>query len=127
MMSPSEIQKKIYELGEKASIHQNKLILRTGPSGDGAPYMDTSNGTYDYVIEERGIEFSRKVTDDLDEFLYRFFESVISMLSYEYESVHRKNDEYLINVAFDKKMELMSLINKNWGLRTQDEIKHLRD
>lgn len=127
MMPLNEIQKKIYEMGQDAAIHPSRLMLRTNPSGDGAPYIDTSNGTYDYVIEERGVEFSRKIANNLDEFLYYFFDGVISTLSFEYEFRHRKNREYSINVAFDKKVELMSLINKSWGLRAYNGIKNLRD
>ncbi|MFC0350696.1 Imm63 family immunity protein [Undibacterium danionis] len=125
MMPLNEIQRKIYKMGQDAAIHPSRLILRTGSSGDGVPYIDISNGTYDYVIAERGVEFSRRITNDLDEFLYYFLDGVISMLSFEYEFAHRKNSEYLINVAFDKKVELMSLISKSWGIRTYEEIKHL--
>ncbi|MHA6878503.1 Imm63 family immunity protein [Ralstonia pseudosolanacearum] len=125
MIEATAIQDQIYKLGNRAAIPKDLLLLRTVSVGDGTPHLELKNGEFHYVIAERGLEFSRRKTTDLDNFLYWFFEAICSRFSFEYELHHRIVGQDQRRIAFAKRIELMNLINPTWAAKAQDDISSI--
>lgn len=125
MIDATTIQNQIYELGARAAIPRDQLLLRTVSVGDGTPHLELQDTEFHYVIAERGFEFSRRKTVDLDEFLYWFFEVICSKLSFDYELHHRAEKKNSRRIAFARKMELMTSINSAWAANVQGDISNI--
>lgn len=125
MIDAITIQDQIYKLGARAAIPKDQLLLRTVSVGDGTPHLEFRDDEFHYVIAERGFEFTRRKTSDLDEFLYWFFEAICSKLAFDYELHHRVARKDPRRIAFAKEMELMALINPAWAAKVQDDISNI--
>jgi hypothetical protein len=125
MTDATAIQDQIYRLGARVAISKDQLFLRAVSVGDGTPHLELQDGEFHYVIAERGFEFSRRTTTDLDEFLYWFFEAICSRLSFDYELRHRIEGKDSRRIAFAKKVELIASINPGWAEKAQGEISHI--
>lgn len=125
MIDPITIQEQIYKLGTRAAIPKDQLLLRTVSVGDGTPHLQLQGDEFHYVTAERGLEFSRRKTVVLDEFLYWFFDSICSKLSFDYELHHRVVGRDPRRIAFAKKIELMTSINAAWATKVREEISSI--
>ncbi len=125
MIDATTIQNQIYELGTHAAIPRDRLLLRAVSIGDGTPHLELQDNEFHYVTVERGFEFSRRKTADLDKFIYWFFEAICSKLSFDYELHHRAAKKDPRRIAFARKIELMTSINPAWAANVQDDISNV--
>lgn len=94
---------------------------------DGAQIEVDSRG-YHFVVCERGQEYERLTTFDLDALLYRVFRSVTFHLSCAYELAHRVETQDGRRLTFQHQVELLSQLSKSWGERqAQEQQRILRD
>lgn len=124
-LSLTKTQGIIWQLGDKIFTHKADMMMPSAPVGDGTPHLEIKGDEYHYVSSERGFEFSRGVTTDLDELLYWFFEDKISSMGFKYEVQHRVENQDFRRVAFAKKIELLSSINPLWGERAKAKIAEI--
>jgi hypothetical protein len=117
------IRKIVYELGEKINAPLSLLSLPDQARGDGTPHVELKNNKYHYVSSERGTEFSRDETSDLDELLYWIFSNITSSMAYSFELSHRKSNQDSRRLAFAKRLELLETINPEWAGREAKEIE----
>ena len=122
MISFIELQNKIYEYGERINAPRDLLRVFGGPQSDGTPYVEVLWSKYVYASEERGREFDRRETDDLDLLCYWIMELVVSTLSYDYELRNRKYNQDSRRIAFAKMVELMGILSPVWRDRMQESI-----
>ena len=90
----------------------------------GRPHIEADSRGYHFVVVERGQEQSRFTTRDLDELLYRIFQSVTSDLAFAYELAHRVETQDCRRLAFQWQVELLSQLSPNWGQR--EAVEHQR-
>ena len=108
--------------GLAAQIDAPASYLPTfGSSEDGARPFVQVGLSYQYAVEERGQELSRKETTDLDEFLYWVFDDIAGAMSWEYELRHRREGEDSRIQAFTKRMELLRRLSPDWEQRWRNE------
>ncbi|OIX90645.1 Imm63 family immunity protein [Pantoea sp. Ae16] len=126
MENISAIQSKVFQLGSKVSAPHNALIILTEPSDYGKPRLNISQDSYEYIYSERGYEFSRKSTKNLDELLYCIICPVVHEMAMEFELTHRVNeDEDCRKIIFPKLIEYLRIINPLWAERAKKELPSL--
>jgi hypothetical protein len=116
-----------------------RLAHRIGASGDvfptfgfseqsGRPHVEVDERGYHYVVAERGSEFTRLTTDDLNDLLYNVFQSVTHTLAFDYELKHRVEKQDCRRMAFQQQIELFSALSPEWARRCgQEHTRILRD
>jgi hypothetical protein len=123
MVSYSYIQNRIHELGSKGGIPLNYLKVFNASPQDGTPHVEITDQTYDYVIQERGFEFSRSQTYDLNELLFWIVDSASSRYAFDYEVDHRIINQDARRLAFSIKNDIMEKIDPTWAEMTRDYIE----
>lgn len=86
----------------------------------GRPHIEVSQ-VYHYAMAERGKEFSRKFTAELDLFLYWVFADVTSQMAGRHELQNRRPDEDSRRQRFAKQAELMGAISWDWAVKMRAE------
>lgn len=64
-----------------------------------------------------GVRSERFTTDDLDELLFRIFQSVTHDLAFAYELAHRMETQDCRRLGFRRQVELLSAISPSWAER----------
>ncbi|WP_241584885.1 Imm63 family immunity protein [Rosenbergiella epipactidis] len=123
LQSINELQQKVDEMLLKVGLPMLSINLCSAPIGDGTPYISFENHEYNYIISERGYEFSRKVTKSEDELLYWIMSELAYKIAFQYELEHRIEDRDGRRIVFPKFIEIMQKINPKWKLKAEAEIK----
>lgn len=84
---------------------------------DACPYIEIDEDGYHWVVKERGREFERVTTRDIDELLFTVFQSITSEIASNYEAAHRVDNQDFRRVYFQRQEELMSQLSPQWGER----------
>ena len=85
----SEVKVKIDELAKIIGATQNMLPTYGRSEQTARPHIEVDSRGYHFVIAERGEEFERHTSLDLDEILYDVFQVVTFSLACKYELEHR--------------------------------------
>lgn len=125
MTSINAIKQKIIELGALIDAPIRELILLEKPSGDGTPYIEIINDEYHYVSSERGMEISRRITNEVDELLYWIFKRAASAMASTYEFQNRIENIDSRRINFAKQIEIMEKLNGTWANLMKDEIEKI--
>ena len=123
LYSISTIRKKIREYGKKINAPKHLLTVRTTSEGFGTPHIEINEKGYNYVVCERGTEFERRQTKDLNKILYWIFKSIVFRMASDYELEHRKPDEDFRRQLFAKRIELMEKVDSKFALWEKKEIE----
>ena len=122
MKNLTEIQTLANELAKKINAPTYLLPTFSSPIGDATPNIEIDNaGLYNYVISERGNEYERKITPDLNDLLYWIFSSVTFSMASEYELKNRIEDKDSRRIMFEKQEELLGILNKDWEEKERKE------
>jgi hypothetical protein len=114
----------------KLEIERLARLIEAGPEllptygfsdGSGRPHVEVDASGYHYVESERGHEFDRWTTQELDELLFAVFRSVTFQMATEYELRHRVADKEPRRVIFPRQIELMSILSAKWAERLSIE------
>jgi hypothetical protein len=123
-MTPALVQIKtlVDELAQKIGAPQNNLPTY-GCSDDGArPHVEVGNdGQLSYVVVERGRELRRDGAVNMDDLLYKVFDSVTFSMACHYEVRNRIKPEDFRRQLFTKQQELLGMLSDAWKLRKQKE------
>ncbi|PCI32637.1 MAG: hypothetical protein COB60_09255 [Flavobacteriaceae bacterium] len=118
----TEIQNLVNQLAEKINAPTCLLPTFSTPIGDATPTIEVDNlGLYNYVISERGYEYERKKTSDLNDILYWIFVSVTFSMASDYELKNRIEEKDCRRIMFSKQEELLGFLNKNWETKERKE------
>jgi len=111
-VSLEHIKWKIEELASKIGAPA-QLLPAYGHAidHDGFMILLQPSGQMHYVFMERGKEFSRKTTNDLDTLLYWVFDDITFAMAGDYELKHRVIDQDPRRVQFTKQENLLALIS----------------
>lgn len=87
------------------------------------PYIELDEkGNYNYVIRERGTEYERKVFKTENDLLFEVFKNITSYLATDFELKNRIENQDPRILIFNKKEELLSLINDDWAKK--ERLRH---
>ena len=122
MKTLSEIQNLAKELASRINAPTSLLPTFSTPIGDATPNVEVDNsGLYHFVISERGIEYERKITSDIDDLMYWIFSGVTFSMACDYELKNRIEDKDSRRILFAKQEELLGLLNKDWEEKEKKE------
>ena len=111
----TEIQNIVNQLAERINAPKYLLPTFSSPIGDATPNIEVDNlGLYNYVISERGEEYERKMTSDLNDLLYWIFASVTFSMACDYELKNRIDEKDFRRIVFAKQEDLLGVLNKDW-------------
>ncbi|MBI0551403.1 Imm63 family immunity protein [Pectobacterium parmentieri] len=122
LLSFSEIQKKVNELGKNVGIPEGDLHIFSSSPDDGRPHISYYGGLYNYIYAERGVEFFRKTTSSINELFYWIMSDFIYKVAFQYELENRVENIEGRRIAFNKALALMGNISDEWRLMAQNEI-----
>ena len=112
------------EIGRLAGLVDagEELLPSCGHSeGSGRPHIEVDASGYHYIESERGHEFDRWTTRELDELLYAVFRSVTFQMACEYELRHRVPEQDSRRQIFSRQIGLMSTLSAKWSERLSRE------
>jgi hypothetical protein len=120
-----EIKKKVLELAFKIGVPANLLPYYRYSNGEQSPLIEVDkNGNFHYVKIERGKEFERKSTDNLDELLYWIFSDVTFWMAVKFELNNRIENQDNRRITFEQQEKLVGFISESWKQLIHNE--HLR-
>ncbi|MFJ5408400.1 Imm63 family immunity protein [Pectobacterium punjabense] len=122
LLSFSEIQKKVNELGKSLGIPESDLHIFSSSPDDGRPHISYDGGLYNYIYAERGGAFFRKTTSSKNELFYWIMSDFIYKVAFQYELENRIENIDGRRIAFNKVLALMGNISDEWRLMAQNEI-----
>jgi len=114
------IQKEVSRIG-KALCGESKpsylFSVASSPTHSGAPHVEVVGDKYHFVVTERGSEYERNTTKDIDELIYWFISDDVSQLARDWELERRVEDQDSRRLWFQKEIELLETINPEWATR----------
>ena len=125
MLNYQQVQNTINEYGKNIGLSTNDMILRKKPSGSGQPHLEISDDCYHYVVCERGSELTRESFRDVNDFIYRFFDTITFMIAGEYQQQNIVFGEDQRIIRFHKQIELMTQLNYGWGRKKEADIAEI--
>jgi hypothetical protein len=122
LMTHAAVKAEIDRLASSIGASQAESLPTYGYSEQsGRPHVEVDELGYHYVVAERGEEFERFTTQNLDELLYWVFESVTHTLAGEYGLQHRVEGQDSRRLIFQRQTELLLLLSTSWAERNSDE------
>ena len=118
----TEIENIVIKLSEKINAPANLFPTFSTPIGDATPNVEIdSSGLYNYVISERGNEYERNLTSELNDLLYWIFADVTFSMACDYELKNRIAEKDSRRIIFEKQEELLGLLNTEWKEKEKKE------
>ena len=122
MISFTEAQANIYALGAKIDAPIKNLKIYNFPQPDGTPYIQILDKYY-YIIEERGCEFERRVTENEDQLYYWIMSDVVFSMASKFELDHRIDSKDNRRILFSRELQLMANLSQVWYEVKKNEIE----
>ena len=120
--SISTIRKKVSEYGKKIHAPSHLLSVRASSDGFGTPHIEIDENGYNYVVSERGEEFERRQTKDIDKLLYWIFKQIVFIMASDYELENRKPNEDFRRQLFAKQIELMEQLDSKFAQWNKEDL-----
>lgn len=120
--SISTIRKRVREYGKKINAPSHLLSVRASSDGFGTPHIEIDENGYNYVVSERGEEFERRKTKDVDKLLYWILNSIVFIMASDFELKNRKENEDFRRQLFAKEIELMVQIDSKFAQWKKEEL-----
>ena len=121
----SEIKELVDQLAERIGAPQNTLPTYGHSEEGNGVYVEVDSRGYQLVSAERGTEFERYSTADIDDLLYRIFRVVTFGLSCKYELAHRVEEQDCRRIMFQHQVELLSMLSPQWGERETRDLDQI--
>ena len=125
MKSIKYIQDEVKRIGsELCGDSKPKWLFKVPdkPTHDGSPHVEVIGDEYHYVVTERGSEFERKRTKDIDELLFWLVSGDVFELACDWELEHRIEHQDSRRLMFAKEIEYLEKINSNWA--SKQKLNH---
>jgi len=123
----TEIKKIVNEISQKINVPKKnwEYITFGGAIGDATPNIEVDDNGYHYIISERGNEYERKITQDINELLYWIFEGITNSMASEFvlENPHPNWEQR--RTRFRKQMELLESISQKFKSKYKEEISQI--
>jgi hypothetical protein len=120
-----EIKVEIERLAKLIDANEDQLPTYGVSEQSGRPHIEVDDLGYHYVNAERGHEFKRLTTWELDQLLYAVFQAVTFRLAINFELRHRIEGKDCRRLAFQKQIELLSVFPHKWDECRSNEISEI--
>ena len=122
----TDIENIVIKLAEKINAPTNLFPTFSSPIGDATHNIEIDDsGLYNYVISERGNEYERNLTSELNDLLYWIFSDVTFTMACDYELKNRVEGKDSRRIMFKKQEELLGVLNKEWEKKEKNEHKSI--
>ncbi len=108
------LQQRYLEIAKRLSVQEPRGFL-TEPQHDGSAHVEFAGAELRYLVTERGETPESRSTYDPDELLFWLVTDLTRSLAASYELAHRIPGEDSRRQLFSKHVELLTLINREWG------------
>lgn len=126
MNSIEYIQKEVRSIGNVLCGEGKPSYLfsvASAPTHSGAPHVEIVGNEYHLVVTERGSEFERQKTSDIDELLYWIVSDDVSQLARDWELECRIENQDSRRLWFSKEVEILQTINPEWAKKKEQDQK----
>jgi hypothetical protein len=111
----SELKAEVERLANKIGAPSNILPTYGRSEDGGRPHIEVDARGYHYVMVERGEEWTRLTTSDIDELLQKIFCSVTFGLASKYELKHRVPNMDSRRLLFQRQVDLLEELSPHWA------------
>jgi len=125
ILSLATIRKKTTDIARIINAPRDLLPTFGSTRDFGNPHIEVDKKNYHYVIVERGIEWERSTTQNLNELLYWIFNDVTFQMACDYEVKNRVNNQDFRRELFRKQLEFMKNINSDFSKKLEEEIREI--
>ena len=126
MKTLTEIKSEVDIRAAKIGAAGHRALPTYGRTEDSArPHIEIDSLGYHFVVVERGQEFSRITTHDLDNLLYLVFQTLTFTLAIDYELAHRIETQDCRRLAFQKQVEFLTELSESWGRRVAQDHEQI--
>jgi len=109
------------------SIPTHMFVIASGPTHSGASHVEILNDEYHLVVTERGKEYERQKTKEIDTLLFWIISDHVSRLAQDWELEHRVQTQDSRRFWFAKEIEYLNRLKPEWAQRRKhDQLKTLR-
>jgi hypothetical protein len=115
-----DIEKEVAALAERIAASGRDLPTYGITRDFGYPHVEVANGSYHYVVVERGQEIQRRSSPKYEDLLFWIFSDVTHNLAFSYELNNRIADQDCRRIAFPKQIELMKQLSFEMGERMEE-------
>lgn len=122
MKSINYIQDEVRRIGKELCGDCKRSYLfsvSSSPTHSGSPHVEIVGDEYHFVITERGSEFERRKTNDVDEIIYWFVSGGVGQLARDWELERRVDGQDSRRLWFLKEVDLLHSINPEWAKRKE--------
>lgn len=121
LLSLPEIGRRLAAIAETLGAAPG-TVPTLGRSRDfGHPHIEV-DAAYHYVVVERGTEFERLTTTDLDVLLYRAASDMAFSAASAWATARPSRGEDFRRRLFARKVELLARLSPDWAARKQAEL-----
>jgi hypothetical protein len=125
MLTLSEVKGEVDRLALVIGAPEDSLPTYGRSEDSGRPHIEVDANGYHFVVRERGLEFERTTARDVDDLLYRIFDSVTLEMALTYVQEHKIEGQDSRRLAFPRQIELYSMLSPEWGDRCSREIERI--
>lgn len=119
------IKREVDRLGELIGAPERSLPTYGRSEDMARPHIEVAGSRLSWVVVERGKEWERRTTDDLDELLYWTFSSVVAEMSAKFAATQPVQGKEFRHPMFKKELELMGKLSAVWRSRLISELGSL--
>jgi len=98
-----------------------KRGVSSSAAHDGSAHVEFVDGSYQYVVMERGSELERRSAANADEVMYWLAKDASFELACSYEVRNRVASQDCRRLLFAKQVELLASANPSWAARMARE------
>lgn len=122
MLSLATIRKRVKELAKLVNAPKELTKVAGSPDWMGGVYVEVDGKGYHYVNSERGNEYERHTTKDIQELLYWLLKDITSQIASDHELSNRIPYADSRRLWFKKWVELMGIIDPEFHRKLEDEL-----
>jgi hypothetical protein len=121
----SEIEARVEKLAKVIDAPPSTFPTFGQSDQTGRPHIEVDPGGYHFVVAERGTEFGRYTFAEIDDLLYKVFDSITFELSCDYELAHRVEGQDFRRILFQHQVELLARLSAQWADRQEQEHEEI--
>ena len=125
VLNLQEVQERVNQLAEVINAPSDVLPTFGFSEQIGRPHIEVDKIGYHYIVAERGNEIGHDRFTDIDDLLYKVFESITFEMSCRYELSHRIEEQDFRRIVFSHQVELLSQLSPKWANLEQGEHQRI--
>ena len=117
-----QLQDEYNALCQRIKPIDGQYTLLTEREDVGVPHVEFTNGEYHYIVTERGLDLSRRSTDDANEILYWMLYDLTFWMGVDHEFKNRVEGPDGRRMMFAYWLEQMKKADQRMADRLEDDI-----